>query len=179
MTYLAPNKNYDPQNGMSSKVAVIKLVRQLSGIGLKEAKDAVESAMEGNSVDMKSVFNPRDPAHAEGIANLIELGFDLNDKTTKASVILESVKQGAILAAKESDYGLAQLLITVITDYEDICEARRTAAFELTERNDERNYRRSVRQEEREKVQIETATAGEALKQAEDNTKKLRRDNRI
>ena len=122
MAHLIKNKNYS--TNFSNKVAAIKAVRAITGLGLKEAKDAVEDAMIGNAVSINTSFNPHDPIHSGGLQDLKDMGFDLGDKNTKTAIILESVKQAAILATKEDDYDLTKLLLNVLTDYDTICEAR-------------------------------------------------------
>ena len=120
MAYLVKNRNYHNPN----KVAAIKAVRAITGLGLKEAKDAVEEAMVGHIVSINTSFNPYDTIHAAGLQDLSDMGFDLGDKKTKTAIVLESVKQAAILATKEDDYDLTRLLLNVLTEYDEICEAR-------------------------------------------------------
>jgi len=176
MTYLVTNKNYNALNGSGNKVPAIKAVRATTGIGLKEAKDAVEAAMEGQTVEINTSFNPRDPAFTGTLSDLAAIGFDLSDKTIKSDIILASVKQGAIMATKDENYDLAQLLINVITDYEQICEDRRQASLELAEKNKERRHQNDIRNAERERIQADAMLAHEQATREAAMTAKMRRD---
>jgi len=80
--------------------------------------------MVGHIVTINTSFNPYDTIHAAGLQDLSDMGFDLGDKKTKTAIVLESVKQAAILATKEDDYDLSRLLLNVLTEYDEICEAR-------------------------------------------------------
>jgi len=121
MTHIATNSNYNAEQ-FSNKVAAIKLLRQVAGTGLKEAKDAIENAMQGETVELDSLFNARDPAHMNAVRDLEALGFTMNSKGLKTVIILESVKQSAIMATREDNYVLAKLLLDVLRDYDDLCD---------------------------------------------------------
>jgi len=176
MTYLVTNKNYNAAYGSNNKVAAIKAVRATTGIGLKEAKDAVEDAMEGQTVEINTSFNPRDPAFTGTLSDLAVIGFDLSDKTIKSDIILTSVKQAAIMATKDENIELARLLLNVITDYEQICEDRRQASLDADERNRERKHRQDMRNAEREKLQADALLMHEQATREAAMTAKMRRD---
>jgi len=164
MTYLTKNRNYHQSN---NKVAAIKAVRAITGIGLKEAKDAVEDAMAGRAANIDSTFNPHDPIHASGLRDLADMGFDLGDKNVKSAIILESVKQSAILAAKEDDYELSRLLLNVLTDYDEIVAARIEKSCREAEARREQKHHAAMQREEHEQAQIETRSRMTALERKE------------
>lgn len=107
--------------GMSkgfNKVACIKAVRALTDIGLKEAKDAVESAMAGVVVEVKHI-NPRRTVDAEQeyLENLRVNGLELSTGTNKVDFILAALKEAAKLAADEDEEELAIAILSAIVQH--------------------------------------------------------------
>jgi hypothetical protein len=101
-----------------NKVACIKAVRALTGIGLKEAKDAVESAMTGIVVEFKHI-DPRrtvdtDPEYLE---SLRVNGLELSAGTNKVDFILAALKESAKLAADAGEEELAIAILGAIVQH--------------------------------------------------------------
>lgn len=172
MAYLVKNRNFVESN----KVKAIKAVRAITRLGLKDAKDAVEDAMDGHTITIESSFNPRDPAIAHELSELKCFGFELAHEKTKASMILESVKQSAILAAKEDDYDLARLLLNVLTEYEEISEARIQRGLAEIEQRKEEKHRANLRAEEREQAQLATREMAADIQRKESENRRLERE---
>lgn len=157
MAYLTRNKNFEA-NG-HNRVPPIKAVRSITGLGLKEAKDAVESVMAGATVELNHVFiDKHDAMQVQAINELAGMGYDLRDRSQKSDVILESVKQCAVLATKEDDYELARLLLNVLTDYERIVEARKDEIIEAARVASEEQHKEAMRRYERDQASQKAGT---------------------
>ncbi len=122
-----------------NKVTTIKAVRQLSGVGLKEAKDAVEAAMLGDIIDLGS-FAPTEAlaAGVESLRNLTAQGFEIINGRGKIPFVIEAIKESAKLAADEEDEELAMLLLDVIKQHKENCERKGREAEEMRELQEQR-----------------------------------------
>jgi len=101
-----------------NKVACIKAVRQLTGIGLKEAKDAVELAMTNVAVTFDNITAERSiNADQSSFDALRENGMELVAGTNKIEFIIEAVKESAKMAADDGEEDLAILLLTAIKQH--------------------------------------------------------------
>lgn len=132
-----------------NKVAAIKAIRQLSGIGLKEAKEAVEAAMLGDLIDLSNnrpLSTPTSSIEAHQI--LSEQGFELIQGTPKVEFIISALKESAKLAADEEDEELAILLLDVIRQHKENSERKESKLAVEREATRERNHTESLRKEE-------------------------------
>jgi len=101
-----------------NKVACIKAVRQLTGLGLKEAKDAVELAMTNVVVTFDDITAERSiNADHSSFDALKENGMELVAGTSKIEFIIAAVKESAKLAADEAEEELAILLLSAIKQH--------------------------------------------------------------
>lgn len=132
-----------------NKVAAIKAVRQLSGIGLKEAKDAVESAMQGELVDLSN-STPQDSlaSSVDAFNSLAEQGMSLIQGSTKAEFIIASLKESAKLAADEEEEELAMLLLDAIRQHKENVERKEIQLEAERENARERAHAERIRKEE-------------------------------
>lgn len=103
---------------ISNKVAVIKLVRNLSSLGLKEAKDLIDDVMSGytRSVDVDAVklLDSCEMTEAEIVRKLAGEGVTAISSTSSFIPRLREVASDAILAGED---GLAYELLTVIRNF--------------------------------------------------------------
>ena len=118
MSRLRISKNGMPEH--YNKVAVIKAVRQLTGIGLKEAKDAVEEAMTGIVVIIKDGTPHESTIASSHDANdsIHENGMELYSGTSKTQFIIQAIRESAKMAADEEETDLAILLLGVLSQHE-------------------------------------------------------------
>ena len=150
MAYLTRNKNFTSD---TNKVAAIKATRAITGLGLKEAKDAVEAVIGGSTVELNHVFiDKHNHDQSSAINDLASMGFDLRERSQKSDIILESVKQSAVLATNENDFELAKLLLNVLTDYERIVEARKDEVIEAARIEREEQHKEALRRYERDQA---------------------------
>jgi hypothetical protein len=131
-----------------NKVAAIKALRLLSGVGLKEAKDAVEEAMTGAVVDLTQTAPIDELGVQESIRNLEAQGFEFINGKGKIPFVIEAIKESAKLAADEEDEELAMLLLDVIKQHRENCERREHEAEERREIARQRNHAERIRKEE-------------------------------
>ena len=135
-----------------NKVAAIKAVRLLTGIGLKEAKDTVEEAMTGVIVeidDSSAIQRELTTANThEAIENLRAQGMELQNGTTKIEFILQAVKESAKLATDEKETDLAILLLGVISQHEANVFAKEEQYKLMQEENRIRAHAERMRREE-------------------------------
>ena len=145
------------KNGMSqnfNKVAVIKAVRQLTGIGLKEAKDAVEEAMTGTVVLIKN-GTPHDSTIAssnDANDSIHENGMELFFGTSKTQFIVQAIRESAKLAADEEENELAILLLDVLRQHEINEVAKEERYRETQEQNRIRAHGERMRREEQDAI---------------------------
>jgi hypothetical protein len=139
-------------NGDYNKVAVIKALRNLAGLGLKESKDGVELAATGVPFEFACDVVLRD--HHYGVTEAFsENGFVLVELASKTSIVLQSVKESAIFATKEGENDLARLLLNVLMDYEQILKGRDAEKVELIESRKYNDHADKARHEELEQFQ--------------------------
>lgn len=97
-----------------NKVAAIKAIRVIAGLGLKEAKDAVEIAEGGVPYDLGF----KNPSHfAEELASLREQGFTVTGGGQKIDFIIKSLRAGVKMATDADEFELAKDLIDIIAKH--------------------------------------------------------------
>ena len=105
-----------------NKVAAIKALRSMSGLGLKDAKDGVEDVMSGrtltvplsiNALDDRGLLNAR-----EEIATLRAEGIHVGVGGTKRDVVIGATRSAAKMAVNDKQYDLAIDLIKVLRDHD-------------------------------------------------------------
>lgn len=150
MATLRTTRNF---NHPYDKVKVIKALRAISGIGLKDAKDGVEMAADGTSFEFtcNAVVNH----HVEELDTIRKNGFTIAELDAKISIVLESVKQNAIFAAREGDNELSKLLLNVLINFEQVQQKREEDKAELVEARKVREQAEKIRHAEREQFQHE------------------------
>lgn len=168
MATLRTTHNFNSQD--YGKVAVIKALRSIGGIGLKEAKDGVELAAEGIPFEFTTTTILRD--RYDEMEVFKEHGFILAELDSKTSIVLESVKQSVVFATKEGDNELARLLLNVLMDYDQILKDRDVERAEEAEARKIRDQAEKARQAEREKFQHEREMQHGA-QQAQDDLQRL------
>lgn len=147
MAHLRKARNFVRVN--YNKVAVIKAVRSLTGLGLKEAKDTVEDAVDRNRpANIDIARHLENPIIDDCVRTIEQNGLTIDDKSQKIDFILEGMKQSAILSTKEGEYELAQLLTDALIKYEKI-EKRRDD--ELVKRVEEAKAAKFAEEQRREK----------------------------
>jgi len=145
------------KNGMHedfNKVAAIKAVRQLCGIGLKEAKDAVEEAMTGTVVVIADLtpHSSSQMSSQDAHENLRAQGMELLRGTSKTEFIVQAIRESAKLAADEEENNLAILLLDVLRQHEiDVAEKEENWRI-AQEQNKMRAHNEKVRREEQDKI---------------------------
>jgi hypothetical protein len=145
------------KNGMSenfNKVAVIKAVRQLTGIGLKEAKDAVEEAMTGTVVIIKD-GTPHDSTIASNYDShdgIHDNGMELLFGTSKTQFIVQAIRESAKMAADEEENELAILLLDVLRQHEANEIVKEERYRETQEQNRIRAHGERMRREEQDSI---------------------------
>lgn len=132
-----------------NKVAAIKAVRQLTGIGLKEAKEVVEEAMTGVVVDLsasvpdESLISVQESYHA-----LAAQGLELIQGTNKVEFIVAAIKESAKMAADEEEEELAIMLLDVIRQHKENCDEKKRREEADREAARERSHAERIRREE-------------------------------
>jgi hypothetical protein len=136
------------------KVPAIKAVRQLSGLGLKEAKDAVEEAMTGTVVviEDKRPHDPSAPAMYDASENLRAQGMILQVGTSKTEFIVQAIRESAKLAADEDETELAILLLDALRKHEINVAAREESWKETQEQDRVRAHAEKLRREEQDAI---------------------------
>lgn len=101
-----------------NKVGCIKAVRTLTNLGLKEAKDMVEAAMNGTpqTANIHASLTRKDIE--DGIRSLRDYGCTVNDiSTNHRSIILGTIRETAIFASSVDEYSLAARLNELLAEY--------------------------------------------------------------
>lgn len=131
------------------KVVSIKALRLLTGIGLKEAKDAIEAAMIGELVSIQDGY-PRDSemTNYEAHTNLKKNGLELVQGTTKIEFIIEAVKEIAKMAADEEEEQLAILLLDILRQHKENVRLKEKQYKDEQEDTRQRMHAERLRQEE-------------------------------
>lgn len=146
MAHLRKGRNFNPDR--YNKVATIKAVRSATGVGLKDAKDAVEDAVNsGLVIKMEIARNIAPTVLDDAIHTIEDNGLVLSHTSQKIDIVLESMKQSAILAAKEDEYELSKLIMNVLLEYEKIENRREVARVERVEQEAIRKHNERTRQE--------------------------------
>ena len=100
-----------------NKIACIKAVRTLSGLGLKEAKDLVEAAMEGIEQPLEVKHDLHELDVKKEIAILKEWGGLVTHLGTgHRSIILGTIHEAALFATSTGEYELASKLNLLLAD---------------------------------------------------------------
>lgn len=104
----------------NNKVAAIKALRCITRLGLKEAKDAIESVMSGSVITVDAVgkkgFDSVDDR--ECLRTLTAEGIGVITGGGKRSVILSATRTNAKMAVEDGDYDLAISLINVLKEHD-------------------------------------------------------------
>jgi hypothetical protein len=154
MATLRTTRKFNKNN--YNKIVVIKAYRQISGVGLKEAKDAVESAADGFPQEFKlQNISSTIESESESITNMADEGFTIGSANPKIEVIIEATKQSAILATNEGDAELARILLGVLIDFRAIEDRREDERYAENDAASDRRHIAKVRESEREKMQHE------------------------
>ncbi len=157
MATLRTTRKFNKNN--YNKIIVIKAYRQISGVGLKEAKDAVESAADGFPQEFKlQHITSTIERESESITNMADEGFTIGSANPKIEVIIEATKQSAILATNEGDAELARILLGVLIDFRAIEDRREDERYAENDAATERRHVARVRENEREQMQHERET---------------------
>ena len=152
MAYLRKGRNFHPDR--YDKIKTIKAVRAATAVGLKEAKDAVEDAVERGLVIKMEVNRNLSPVHlSDAITGIEENGLVLTHKSQKIDMVLESLKQSAILSAKEDEYELSQLIMNVLVEYEQIEDRREVERMKRVEEEAIRKFKAKERQDKEEQFE--------------------------
>jgi len=178
MAKLRLNRGVLPES--FNKVAAIKALRLLTNVGLKEAKDAVESAMTGELVDLHNA-SPRDAMiNADEAVNTLHVnGLELLDGTSKTEFIVTAIKESAKLAADEGEEKLAMLLLGVLRDHkENVAEATRKEEAQR-ELNRERAHADRLRKEEVAELREQQEQRWEAEARRRDEQQRREREERL
>ena len=174
MATLRTTRNF---NHPYDKVKVIKALRAISGIGLKDAKDGVEMAADGTSFEF--ICNTAMNCHVEELDTMHNNGFTISELDTKIGIVLESVKQSAIFATKEGDNELSKLLLNVLTDFEQVQQRREEDRAELVEARKIREQAEKLRHAEREVLQHEREMRHAEQQAHEDERRRNKREQEL
>ncbi len=99
------------------KVACIKAIRKITGLGLKEAKDAVELAMSGGAYVLPCKTAP---SHCDAEIEVLNAnGLMITGNATKVEFILRSMRANAKMAIDCKENNLAILIIDALDRFED------------------------------------------------------------
>ncbi len=157
MATLRTTRKFNKNN--YNKIIVIKAFRQISGVGLKEAKDGVESAAAGFPQEFKlQNLSTTIERESESITNMADEVFTIGSANPKIEVIIEATKQSAILATNEGDTELARILLGALIDFKAIEQRREDERYAENEAASNRRHIAKVRESEREKMQHERET---------------------
>jgi len=165
MPTLRTTRNFDPAD--YNKVAVIKAMRSLTGMGLKDAKDAVELAASGTPFQFETgVFIADSLGEVEVID---EHGFTVTEVNANVSIALSSVKECAVFATNQGDNELGRLLLNVLIDFEQIQKERDAEKRAAADTMKEREHAEKIRRADAEKLQHDRELRhGEQQQQTED-----------
>lgn len=103
----------------TNKVAAIKALRNITGAGLKESKDWIEAARDGEMVELEHY-----PSGVIGDSyldheNLEREGYEIINSNTKIDFILEAIRQSAKMAVDEGENELGTLLLNILVKHEE------------------------------------------------------------
>lgn len=98
---------------MDKKVGVIKAVRALTGLGLKEAKTIADGLCEGSTQEISVMNNPE--ANREHFEVFRANGITIENKSElQANVYVRDVRNLTVRALKNGDYSVAQEVIELL-----------------------------------------------------------------
>lgn len=100
-----------------NKVACIKAFRRITGLDLKDAKDAVEIAAGGDAFVLRDKIVPRDCD--DEIAILKANGLLITGSADKVQFILRSMKANAKMAIDCDENNLAILILDMLERFDD------------------------------------------------------------
>lgn len=130
-----------------NKVAAIKAIRYITGVGLKDAKDWIESARDGDVIDLK--YYPENRKQTDESRVQYEIlqgeGYEIINNNTKIDIILEATKQSAKMAIDEGENELATLLLDVINRHEENCQLKLDQEIREAEEEIDRKHRKKMR----------------------------------
>ncbi len=160
MASLRTLRSFDKDN--YNKIAAIKAFRTLSGLGLKDAKDAVEGAAKGIPYEFQ-INNTFSTAakDTDVIMQLTQQGFTVGSANPELEVVLEGIKQGAILAAKAGDSEFARIILNALIEYDALEKNREDQRYADYEAAAARHHIAKVRDGEREQMQHDRETRHE------------------
>ncbi len=99
-----------------NKIACIKALREITGLGLKEAKDAVELALDGGAFALPGKTAP---AHCDEQIDVLNAnGLMITGNATKVAFILRSMKANAKMAIDADENNLAILILDALDRFE-------------------------------------------------------------
>lgn len=105
-----------------NKVAAIKALRYITGLGLKDAKDTVEDVMEGHNLEVplnpKAIDNHGRLDAREEVATLRAEGIHIATGGTKRHAVIGATRAAAKIAVDDHQYDLAIDLIKVLRDHD-------------------------------------------------------------
>lgn len=115
------NFRYTP-NSIYNKVVVIKALRSLTGLGLKEAKDAIEAMVDNagrpHLIEVTTTLSMNELLRCDEIKTLADGGFTPTNITTKRAVILGAIRSAAKMAINEKEHELAIALTNVLKEHD-------------------------------------------------------------
>ena len=102
---------------LSNKVAAIKAVRGLTGLGLKETKDLVESVQPGYPRTVRVLHNIMEPSYSEHVQSIKMSGLSVtlthpNDQVRKG--IGEEIRRIITYSTMAGQYDIAKGLLDVM-----------------------------------------------------------------
>jgi len=112
-----PYKGDSPQ-----KIRVIKEIRIITGLSLKEAKDIADELFSGSQMNVNTEFGSKDTVLTDGIRELAEYGIkvEIDSSHFKAmKQIKEHIKDILALCTEEDE---AELLEVVAIAFKMVCE---------------------------------------------------------
>lgn len=98
---MAPGRTCD------NKVTCIKAWRTVTGLGLKEAKDAVEAVMEGKPTILETSLAPDHPELRNALAVIQGENMVVSTQNTTKATVLRAVESAAKLSLDNGEYDLA------------------------------------------------------------------------
>jgi hypothetical protein len=105
-----------------NKLAAIKALRSFTGLGLKDAKDAVEDVMDGHNLDVpvngNLIDNHGKLVARDELAALRENGIHVSLGGTKREAVIGATRSAAKIAIEDCQYDLAIDLIKVLRDHD-------------------------------------------------------------
>ena len=105
----------------TNKVAAIKALRQLTGLGLKEAKDAVEDVMVGHRIECSVLSGYDVESHNSEEYRVLEqegIGAVSPRDVLAREAIIIPLKELVSMATCESQYELARDILTVLEKHD-------------------------------------------------------------